>query len=212
MITFAYLMFHFFHFCRDYLQDEITNLTSKSLDRLFELWTMIGFKSIRHDRSEVALGHVKGIFDTMIAEEERNLDHITKSIKKYDRERVELYKDLGESYNVDASEADLPLVDVGAKIKAEVAELQERKEKRMEVYNDVRKAEKTLCDATGSVPLNVMFERMPTDVHVKQIEKHVVQLKVSHFSTMWNFQDFLRLRFYVKLILKSSKTAIFVIL
>ena len=189
MITFVHFIFHFFHFCRNYLEDELSTLTTKSLDRLFELWTMIGFKSIRHERSEVALGHVKGIFDTMIAEEEKNLDHITKSIKKYDRERVELYKDLGENYNIDASEADLPLVEVGAKIKLEVMTLQERKEKRMEVYDSVRKTENTLCDSTGSIPLDVKFDRMPTDVHVKQIEKHVVQLKVSYFC-FWLFEDF----------------------
>ena len=157
-------------------------MTAKSLDRLFELWTMIGFKSIRQERCEPAFGHVKDIFDTMIDEEEKNLDQITKNIKRYDRERAELYKDLGENFNVDASEADMTLVDVSAKIKLELNLLRERKAKRMEVYNDVRKTEKTLCDATGSVPLNVMFDRMPTDVHVKQIEKHVVQLKVSYFS------------------------------
>ena len=165
-------------FGREFLEREIQNSTKVSLDRLFELWTMIGIKNLRENRVDAVLGHVSNIYKTMIDEEEVNLDKITKSIGKYDRERKELFKDLGDNFVDDGKEETMTLVDVEYKIRNEVINLREKKSQRMQVYNDIREAEKVLCESTGSLPLNLMFDRMPTGGHVKQIEKYIVQLKV----------------------------------
>ena len=168
----------FFSFGREFLEREIRNSTTTSLDRLFELWSMIGIKNLRENRVNAVLGHVANIYKTMIDEEEVNLDKITKSIGKCDRERKELIKDLGDNFVDDGQEETMTLVDVEYKIRNEVLNLREKKSQRMKVYNDIREAEKILCESTGSLPLNLMIERMPTDGHVKQIEKYIIQLKV----------------------------------
>ena len=163
---------------RDFLVREVTSLTENSLDRLFELWAMIGIKNLRQNRVEPVIEHFKELCKKMITEEEASLDKITKNIKKYNRDRIELHKDLGENYKNDTKEEEMSLVDVEYKIRCEVVTLTERKAKRMEVYDDIRKAEQSLCEATGSLPLNLVIDRMPTDGQVKQIEKYIIKLKV----------------------------------
>ena len=163
---------------RDFLTREVRSITETSLDRLFELWTMIGIKNLRQNRVDVVIEHFNDLCKTMIKEEEASLDNITKNITKYNRERIELHKDLGENYKNDAKEDEMSLVDVEYKIRCEVGMLKERKAKRMEVYDDIRKAELSLCEATGSLPLNLVIDRMPTDGQVKQIEKYIIKLKV----------------------------------
>ena len=163
---------------RDFLIREVTSLTENSLDRLFELWAMIGIKNLRQNRVEPVIEHFNELCKKMITEEEASLDKITKNIKKYNRDRIELHKDLGENYKNDTKEEEMSLVDVEYKIRCEVVMLTERKAKRMEVYDDIRKAEQSLCEATGSLPLNLVIDRMPTDGQVKQIEKYIIKLKV----------------------------------
>ena len=102
----------FFSFGREFLEREIRNSTTTSLDRLFELWSMIGIKNLRENRVNAVLGHVANIYKTMIDEEELNLDKITKSIGKCDRERKELIKDLGDNFVDDGQEETMTLVDV----------------------------------------------------------------------------------------------------
>ena len=149
------------------------------MDRLFELWTTIGIKNLRENRLDAVLGHIKTIYGTMIEEEEANLDKITKNIEKYDRARMELRRDLGLlSESDDSDEAELSLVDVDYKIRTEVTKLKEMKEERMKVFNDVRAAEKILCDSTGIPPCEITYDRMPTNAHVRQIEKHISHLRV----------------------------------
>ena len=125
--------------------------------------------------------HVNNIYDTMIEEEEQNLDKITKNIQKYDRERNELRRDLGVKPSADPEEAELSLVDVEYKIRSEVTKLREKKAERMKVYEDARMAEKVYCDSTGSLPCEVVFDRLPTDANLRQIEKHTNALKVCVF-------------------------------
>ena len=190
-----------FFFGREFLEREIQNSTKASLDRLFELWNMIGIKSLRENRVNAVLGHVANIYKTMIDEEEVNLDKITKSIGKYDRERKELFKDLGNNFVVDAQEETMTLVDVEFKLRNEVIKLREKKSQRMQVYNDIREAEKILCESTGSLPLNLIIDRMPTDGHVKQIEKYIVQLKVL-FKLTFQLPDYI-FRLVVDRVFKS---------
>ena len=162
---------------------------------------MIGIKSLRENRVNAVLGHVANIYKTMIDEEEVNLDKITKSIGKYDRERKELFKDLGNNFVVDAQEETMTLVDVEFKLRNEVIKLREKKSQRMQVYNDIREAEKILCESTGSLPLNLIIDRMPTDGHVKQIEKYIVQLKVL-FKLTFQLPDYI-FRLVVDRVFKS---------
>ena len=151
-------------------------------DRLFELWGMIGIKNLQEDRLSAVHQHVDNIYDTMIEEEEQNLDKITKNIQKYVRERMELRRDLGVGNvgNDDIDEAGLGLVDVEHKIRTEVVALREKKAVRMKVYDEARAAEKVYCESTGSLPCEVVYERMPTDANLKEIEKHTLSLKVSN--------------------------------
>eukprot|EP00093_Oithona_nana_P011286 11286.XXX_371448_373447_1 [CDS] Oithona nana genome sequencing. len=146
-------------------------------ERLFELWGMIGIKNLQENRLLAVHQHVDNIYDTMIEEEEQNLDKITKNIQKYHRERMELRRDLGVNTNDDTDEAGLGLVDVEHKIRTEVLNLREKKAVRMKVYEDARMAEKVYCDSTGSLPIEVVFDRMPTDANLKQIERHTQSLK-----------------------------------
>ena len=150
-------------------------------DRLFELWGMIGIKNLQEDRLSAVHQHVDNIYDTMIEEEEQNLDKITKNIQKYVRERMELRRDLGVGNvgNDDIDEAGLGLVDVEHKIRTEVVALREKKAVRMKVYDEARAAEKVYCESTGSLPCEVVYERMPTDANLKEIEKHTSSLKVN---------------------------------
>ena len=156
-------------------------------DRLFELWGMIGIKNLHENRLIAVHQHVDNIYDTMIEEEEQNLDKITKNIQKYHRERMELRRDLGVNSNDDTDEAGLGLVDVEHKIRTEVHNLREKKAVRMKVYEDARTAEKIYCDSTGSLPCEVVFDRMPTDANLKQIERHTQSLKVmkTNFSKVF---------------------------
>ncbi len=72
----------------------------------------------------------------------------------------------------------MSLVDVEYKIRTEVTKLMEQKEERMKVFNDAREAEKKLCESTGTSLVEVHYDHMPTDANVRQIEKHISQLKV----------------------------------
>ena len=139
---------------------------------------MIGIKNLRENRLNAVLGHVNNIFATMVNEEEQNLDKLTKNIQRFDRERMELRKDLGSFDNDDSDEAELGLVDVEFKIRTEVTKLREKKAERMKVWNDLRKAESELCEATGSCPCNIVLDRLPSDAQVRQVEKSIVHLKV----------------------------------
>lgn len=133
---------------------------------------------MRQDRLNAVLGHVSNIFATMVAEEEHNLDELTKSIQRFDRERMELRKDLGRFDNDDSEEAELGLVDVDLKIRTEVKKLSKERAERMKVWNHLRKAESELCEATGSYPCNIVYDRLPADAQVRQVEKSIVNLKV----------------------------------
>lgn len=162
---------------RDQFERERKEAMHQKHDRLFELWGMIGIKNLQEDRLLAVHQHVDNIYDTMIEEEEQNLDKITKNIQKYHRERMELRRDLGVNTNDDTDEAGLGLVDVEHKIRTEVHNLREKKAVRMKVYEDARTAEKIYCDSTGSLPCEVVFDRMPTDANLKQIERHTQSLK-----------------------------------
>lgn len=163
---------------RERLEGEINDATSQSLDRLFELWNEIGIKDLRESRLEAVYGHVKNLYDTMIKEEEANLDKVTKNIQRYTRERNELRRDLGCTYD-DAGEDEMTLVDVEHKIRVDVEKLRDIKGKRMQLFQDVRNAEKIMCDQTGEPMCEIIIERMPTDAQVHQVEKHTAHLKVS---------------------------------
>ena len=163
---------------RDQFERERKEAMRQKHERLFELWGMIGIKNLQENRLLAVHQHVDNIYDTMIEEEEQNLDKITKNIQKYHRERMELRRDLGVNSNDDTDEAGLGLVDVEHKIRTEVLNLREKKAVRMKVYEDARMAEKVYCDSTGSLPIEVVFDRMPTDANLKQIERHTQSLKV----------------------------------
>jgi len=112
---------------RDQFERERKEAMHQKHDRLFELWGMIGIKNLHENRLIAVHQHVDNIYDTMIEEEEQNLDKITKNIQKYHRERMELRRDLGVNTNDDTDEAGLGLVDVEHKIRTEVHNLREKK-------------------------------------------------------------------------------------
>ena len=54
---------------RDFLTREVRSITETSLDRLFELWTMIGIKNLKQNRVDVDIEHFNDLCKTMIKEE-----------------------------------------------------------------------------------------------------------------------------------------------
>jgi len=173
---------------REYLEREINSATMKNIDRLFDLWKMIGVKNLRENRVDTVLDHIEKLYATMVSEEESNLDKITKNIQRYDRERMELRLDLGVTECDDENEAELSLVDVEFKIRTEVFKLREKKAERMKVFNDERAIEKALCEATGSPPCDIVLERLPSDSHLRQIAKHINHLRQLRSKREDNFE------------------------
>ena len=78
----------------------------------------------------------------------------------------------------DSGEDILSLIDVEKKIRDEVTELQNEKQKRMKAYEEAREAEEAACEVTGSNPCYIVIDGMPTDDQVCQIKNHVIDLHV----------------------------------
>ena len=78
----------------------------------------------------------------------------------------------------DSGEDELSLIDVEKKIRDEISQLKVEKEERMKSYNEAKIAEEAVCELTGSNPLYIAIDKMPTDDQVRQIQDHIRQLEV----------------------------------
>ena len=78
----------------------------------------------------------------------------------------------------DSGEDELSLIDVEKKIRDEISQLKVEKEERMKSYNEAKIAEEAVCELTGSNPLYIAIDKMPTDGQVRQIQDHISQLEV----------------------------------
>ena len=116
----------------------------------------------------------------MVDVEESRFNKLTRNIERYDRERLELRRDLGtlDQEIDDDEEANMGLADVENKIRTEVKRLREMKAERMKVFNDAREMEATLCESTGIAPCDIVVDRLPTDTQLRQVEKHIIHLRV----------------------------------
>ena len=87
-------------------------IANNRLTRLFDLWRTIGL-NIEETRVKEVEKLVQQLFDDMVTEEERSLDRITKKIQQYEKERLEIARDLKiDCQRDDSLEAALSLIDV----------------------------------------------------------------------------------------------------
>ena len=92
---------------------KINLIANNQLTRLFDLWRTIGLKNVEETRVKEVENLVQQLFSDMVKEEERSLDRITKKIQNYEKERLEIARDLKiDCQRDDSLEAALSLIDV----------------------------------------------------------------------------------------------------
>jgi len=163
------------------IEHQMDEMRRPFVNQLAELWKTMGFKygkepsDIQKARIDPMIQYFKEQFESLVKEDQNFLNELTKNIQRQHKERMELRRILSIEAD-DSGEDILSLIDVEKKIRDEVTELQNEKQKRMKAYEEAREAEEAACEVTGSNPCYILIDGMPTDDQVYQIKNHVIDL------------------------------------
>jgi len=164
------------------LEQHFDEMRRPLFDEIVRLWTTMGLgyenedSDVQSKRIVPMVKYFKEKLEDLIKEDKNFLNELTRNIQRQVKERMELRHVLSIERD-DSGEDELSLIDVEKKIRDEISQLKVEKEERMKSYNEAKIAEEAVCELTGSNPLYIAIDKMPTDGQVRQIQDHISQLE-----------------------------------
>ncbi|OXU20207.1 hypothetical protein TSAR_007364 [Trichomalopsis sarcophagae] len=147
-------------------------ICEKDIGELFNIWEETGIKpEILNAYADTVLNHLLGLMKEMVNESVQKKMNLVKSVKAMAQAARKISKELGTNFVADSYD-DLPLMELEIKLRQEVEELQQEKEKRLELVQKLTDREAEICQKLGNKPVGFK-SKLPTEEEIDEFKSYI---------------------------------------
>ncbi|XP_007479373.2 protein regulator of cytokinesis 1-like [Monodelphis domestica] len=158
----------------------------KALDRLREIWDLIGIpENQRLQRIEAVTQNVQNLLDMMIAEEESRKERLLKRIESYQEERNLLFKELKLEPFLEGEET--TILKLEETLRTQVEEMKKQKEERLQEQKQLQEQDQKLCEILCVLPYSLDNDSVPSVEELNQFRNHLEALEETKASRWEEF-------------------------
>ncbi|XP_028416541.1 protein regulator of cytokinesis 1-like isoform X1 [Dendronephthya gigantea] len=154
------------------VQDGLVVMVAEFMQTFETMWGEMGISaSVHKNRLDVILQYVRSLFVDMINDEKEFMLELKSSIETYERELLDLAKELGEvPYQ---PEGDIKLVELEKTLRTKLNDWNTEKYQRLKAHKRLLETEEMLCKRLALPPHDAGIKEVPTKQQLNEIEENI---------------------------------------